>query len=93
MAASRGRPGLPVRTGSRTTRMKAVTELARPSTQTKNARPLAARRTICTTVVINLRSRRALTTPPSQSRDGTAIAIAIQNRRATALTYNSSAWT
>ena len=34
-----------------------------------------------------------LTTPPSQSRDGTAIAMAIQSRRPTALTYSSSAWT
>ena len=50
-------------------------------------------RTIRTTAVIRVRSRRGLTTPPSQSRDGTAIAMAIQSRRPTALTYNSSAWT
>ena len=31
---------------------------------------------------MRVRSRRALITPPSQSRDGTAIAIAIQSRRA-----------
>ena len=43
--------------------------------------------------MISVRSRLGLITPPSQSRDGTAIAMAIQSRRATALTYSSSAWT
>ena len=32
--------------------------------------------------MIRARSRRGLITPPSQSRDGTAIAMAIQSRRA-----------
>src|SRR5512135_1495992 len=91
VGTSRGRPARPVRTGSRQTRAKAVTSLASPSTQTSKARLRAARRTIRTTVMIRVRSRRGLSTPPSPSRDGTAIAIAIPSRRATALTYNSPA--
>src|SRR4051794_2403209 len=81
MAAGRGRPALPVRAGSRKARVKAVSQRAGPSTQAKNARVLAARRTIGTTAVIRIRSRRALITPPSQGRDGTSIAIAIPSLR------------
>jgi hypothetical protein len=38
-------------------------------------------------------TRRGLITPPSHSRAGAAMAIAIQTRRPTILTDNSLAWT
>jgi hypothetical protein len=45
-----------------------------------------------TSVVINGKSRWGLRTPPSHSREGAAMVMAIQTRRPTSATHSSSAW-